>query len=99
MGPTVPEPLQSRLTYQRFSMSDTALGFFLESFQAARQRSLCCGIHAINKQNPIEMIAFMLNRPRKKSACFNFECAAFQSLRVYDYRLRPFDLAGDFRKA
>ena len=44
------------------------------------------------------MIAFVLNRARKKSGRFDFNCAAFQSLRAHDHRRRPFDVAGDFRK-
>jgi hypothetical protein len=44
------------------------------------------------------MIAFVLNRARKKSGRFDFDRAAFQSLRTHDHRLRPFDVTGDLWK-
>ncbi len=44
------------------------------------------------------MIAFVLYRACKKSARFDFDCATVQSRRAHNYRLRPFDVTGDFRK-
>jgi hypothetical protein len=56
--------LQRRLTYQRFTMADAALCFLLQSFEATRQSHFCRGVHAIDKQDPLEVIVLMLNRPR-----------------------------------
>ena len=44
------------------------------------------------------MVAFMLNRPRKKSARLNLDGAAFKCLCANDDRLSAFNVAGDFRK-
>src|SRR5438132_12255909 len=94
--------LQRRLANERSFFLGTnppaAPGFFLHPSQMTRQCSLCRGIHPIDKQNSVEMIAFVLNRARKKSARFDSDCVAFQSLRAYRHRLRPFNVAGDFGK-
>ena len=44
------------------------------------------------------MIAFVLNRARKKPGRLDLNLAALQSLRAHDHPRRPFDVAGDFRK-
>jgi hypothetical protein len=56
--------LQRRLTYQRFTMSNAALCFLLQSFQTTRQRGFCRRTHPIDEQDPVEVIVLMLNRPR-----------------------------------
>ncbi len=96
------DPLQRRLANERSFFLGTnppaAPGFFLHPSQMTRQCSLCRGIHPIDKQDSVEMIAFMLNRPRKKSARFDLDCVAFQSLRPHRHRLSPFNVPGNFGK-
>src|SRR5262249_46300385 len=90
--------LQRRLTYQRFTMSNAALGFLLQSFQPTRQCGFCCRAHPVNEQNSVEMIVLMLDRPREKTARLDLKHLAFQGLRAHEHGLCPFNVAGDFGK-
>ena len=80
-------------------MPDAAFRFLLQTFQSTRQRGFCRGVHAINEQDSVEMIVFMLDRARQKTARLDLKHLAFQRLRAHEHRLRPFNVAGDLGKA
>src|SRR5436190_2121303 len=92
------ELLQCRFAHKFFVMPDAALRFLLQTFQATRQCCFCRRVHAIDEQNSMEMIVFMLDRPREKTAGFDLKHLAFQRLRAHEHRLRSFNVAGDLGK-
>ena len=46
----------------------------------------------------VEMIVFVLDRPREKTAGLDLKHLAFQRLRAHKHRLRSFNVAGDLGK-
>src|SRR2546423_12616771 len=80
------------------SMFRSALRFFLQSLELARQAGLRRGAHAIDEQNSIQMVDLVLNGARQKPRRLNFNRFALQILRPHRDRFRTVDLAGDLWK-